>query len=49
MIDLTLDSLTVPGIPDYTPPFGTQKDPLVSLSTVETNNNIIISHTYKKL
>lgn len=41
MIDLTLDSLTVPGIPDYTPPFGTQKDPLVSLSTVETNNNII--------
>lgn len=41
MIDLTLDSLTVPGIPEYTPPFGTQKDPLVSLSTLETNNNIL--------
>ena len=41
MIDLTLDSLTVPGIPDYTPPFGTQKEPLVSLSTIETHSNII--------
>lgn len=48
MIDLTLDSLTVPGIPDYTPPFGTQKDPLVSLSTVETNNNIIKPFTAQR-
>jgi hypothetical protein len=48
MIDLTLDSLTVPGIPDYTPPFGTVKDPLVSLSTVETNNNIIKPFTAQR-
>lgn len=48
MIDLTLDSLTVPGIPDYTPPFGTQKEPLVSLSTVETNNNIIKPFTAQR-
>ena len=48
MIDLTLDSLTVPGIPDYTPPFGTQKDPLVSLSTEETNNNIIKPFTAQR-
>ena len=48
MIDLTLDSLTVPGIPDYIPPFGTQKDPLVSLSTVETNNNIIKPFTAQR-
>lgn len=48
MIDLTLDSLTVPGIPDYTPPFGIQKDPLVSLSTVETNNNIIKPFTAQR-
>lgn len=48
MIDLTLDSLTVPGIPDYTPPFGTQKDPLVSLSTVETQNNIIKPFTAQR-
>lgn len=48
MIDLTLDSLTVPGIPDYTPPFGTVKDPLVSLSTVETNNNIIKPFTVQR-
>ena len=48
MIDLTLDSLTVPGIPDYTPPFGTQKDPLVSLSTVETNNNIVKPFTAQR-
>lgn len=48
MIDLTLDSLIVPGIPDYTPPFGTQKDPLVSLSTVETNNNIIKPFTAQR-
>ena len=48
MIDLTLDTLTVPGIPDYTPPFGTQKDPLVSLSTLETNDNIIKPFTAQR-
>lgn len=48
MIDLTLDSLIVPGIPNYTPPFGTQKDPLVSLSTAETNNNIIKPFTAQR-
>ena len=48
MIDLTLDSLTVPGIPDYTPPFGTQKEPLVSLSTIETNSNIIKPFTTQR-
>ena len=48
MIDLTLDSLTVPGIPGYTPPFGTVKGPLVSLSTVETNNNIIKPFTAQR-
>ncbi len=48
MIDLTLDSLTVPGIPDYTPPFGTQKEPLVSLSTIETHSNIIKPFTAQR-
>lgn len=41
MIDLTLDTLTIPGIPDYTSPFGTQKESNVSLSTMETNSNIL--------
>ena len=41
-IDLTLDALKVPGIPEYTPPFGTKKGDMESLTTMEVNNNALM-------
>ncbi len=47
MIDLTLNSILIPDITGYTPPFGTKitRTPTNrgGLSTLETNNNIIAS------
>lgn len=49
MIDLTLNSILIPDITGYTPPFGTKitRTPTNrgGLSTLETNNNIIASFT----
>lgn len=47
-IDLTLNALKIPGIPEYTPPFGTKKEDMESLTTLETNNNILMPFAYQR-
>ena len=42
MIDLTLNNLSIPGIPDYQPPFGKKKADYASLSTAEVNTNVLL-------
>lgn len=42
VLDLTLDALQIPGLPTFTPAFGTKKANGVGLSTTEVNANMLM-------
>lgn len=42
ILDLTLDALQIPGLPTFTPVFGTKKADGDGLTTAEVNNNVLM-------
>lgn len=47
-LDLTLNAIQIPGLPTFTPIFGTKKPDGISLSTAEVNSNVLMPWTRQR-